>query len=79
MSFWVEDLIVDFEYRSVVQKVKEFMPNGMRVETRPFTRFHFGQVDTAVLVADHHVDVAPRSLGMNGLLSLSGIGHGFKS
>jgi len=55
------------------------MPNGMRVETRPFTRFHFGQVDTAVLVADHHVDVAPRSLGMNGLLSFARVRHDSKS
>ena len=75
MSFWVEDVIVDFEYRSVVEKVKEFIPDGMGVEACPLTWFHLGQVDAAVLVADHHVDVAPRSLGMNGLLSFARVRH----
>ena len=79
VGFGMKDLIVDLQHRSVVQKVKKFIPDGMGVEACPLTWFHLGQVDAAVLVADHHVDVAPRSLGMNGLLSLSGIGHGFKS
>tara|TARA_Y100000739_G_scaffold109106_1_gene93721 strand:- start:169 stop:522 length:354 start_codon:yes stop_codon:yes gene_type:complete len=75
MSLRVKDLIVDLEYRSVVEKVKELMPDGMGVKACPLSRFDFGKIDAAVLVAHHHVDVAPWSLGMNGLLSMSGIGH----
>ena len=79
VGLWVEDVIVDFEYRSVVQKVKKFIPDGMGVEACPLTRLHFGQIDAAVLVAHHQVNAAPRSLGMNRFLSMSGIGHGYKS
>jgi hypothetical protein len=74
-----EDVSVNFEYRSVVKKVKEFMPDGVGVEACPFTGFHFGKIDAAVLIAHHHADISPRSLGMNGFLSFSWVGHEFKS
>tara|TARA_B100001029_G_C14995567_1_gene414795 strand:+ start:578 stop:967 length:390 start_codon:yes stop_codon:yes gene_type:complete len=79
MSLWVKDFIVDLKDRSLVEKVKKLMPNGMGMEACPFTGFHLGQIDAALLVAHHHVDVAPWSFGMNGFLSVSRIGHGCKS
>jgi hypothetical protein len=79
VGFGVEDLIVDLENRSVIQKVKELVTDGMGVKTCPFTQFHFGQIHAAVLIAHHHVDVAPRSLGMNRFLSFSWVAHEFKS
>jgi hypothetical protein len=79
VGFWVKDLIVDLENRSVVQKVKELVADGMGVKACPLTWFHFGKIHAAVLIAHHHADIAPRSLGMNGFLSMSRVGHYFKS
>tara|TARA_B100000902_G_scaffold357992_1_gene372796 strand:+ start:300 stop:689 length:390 start_codon:yes stop_codon:yes gene_type:complete len=79
VGFGMKDLIVDLQDRSVVEKVKELIPDGMGVEACPLTGFHLGEIDAAFLVTYYHVDVAPRSLGMNRLLSMSGIGHGYKS
>ena len=75
VGFGVKELPIDFQSRSVVQKMKELMPDGMGMKACPFTGFHLGKIDTARLVAHHHTDVPPGSFGMNGLLAFARVGH----
>ena len=39
VGFGVKDLTIDFQNRSVVQKMKELMPDGMGMKACPFTGF----------------------------------------
>jgi hypothetical protein len=45
MGFGIKKLPIDFQNTSVIQKMKEFVPDRMGVKACPFSAFDFGKIN----------------------------------
>jgi len=64
------DLTIQLQVRPVVEEVKQLIANLVRVQAGAMAGPHECQIDRALLVAHHHVDVAPGPLGLDCLFSV---------
>lgn len=73
MSFRMVNATVQFQTGPIVQKMEQFVSNFVRMQTGAMSGPDVGQIDRTPLVADHHVDITPGTLGLDRLLSAARI------
>lgn len=75
VGFGIVDLTVQLQKRAVVEKMEQLVSNLVRMQTGAMPRADVGQIDRALLIAHHHVDVAPGALRFDCLFSVARV-HG---